>query len=487
MTERATTDAPRAPSGSGEGAEGGRSRAGRALDLLRLAVHGTNQDYTEGSIERALVLLAVPMVLETLLESLFAVVDIFFVAHLGADAIATVGLTESMMSLIYAVAIGLGIGAAAVVARRIGEHDASRASHAGGQAILLGILVSLPISLIGLAFAPDLLGLLGGSAGVRGTGSGYTRVLLGGNAAVLLLFLINAVFRGAGDATIAMRSLWIASACNMVLGPLLIFGVGPFPRLGVTGAAVGTTIGRSIGVLYQVRQLARRRGRIAIRAGDFLPDVRALGSLIRLSGSGILQILIGTASWLALVRVLAGFGSDALAGYTIGIRVIVFALLPSWGLSNAAATLVGQNLGARRPDRAERSVWMAAYYNMWVLGSIGLLFVIFAPGIIGIFTRDPAILPYGIGCLRIVSAGFVFYAYGMVVSNAFNGAGDTWTPTVLNTICFWLLEVPLAWGLSRLPALGTDGVFAAIAIAFSTLALASSLVFRRGRWKTRTV
>jgi putative MATE family efflux protein len=473
---------------AGGGAEGTRaSGAVRAWALLRLALHGTKQDYTEGPIERALILLAVPMVFETLLESLFAVVDIFFVAHLGADAIATVGLTESMMSLIYAVAIGLGIGAAAVVARRIGEHDPSRASHAGGQAILLGVLVSLPISLIGLLFAPDLLGLLGASGGVRSAGSGYTRVLLGGNAAVLLLFLINAVFRGAGDAAIAMRSLWLASACNMILGPLLIFGVGPFPRLGVTGAAVGTTIGRSIGVLYQIRQLARRKGRIAIRAGDFLPDVRALGSLIRLSGSGILQILIGTASWLALVRVLAGFGSDVLAGYTIGIRVIVFALLPSWGLSNAAATLVGQNLGAKHPERAERSVWMAAYYNMWVLGSVGLLFVVFAPAIIAVFTRDPAIVPHGVACLRIVSAGFVFYAYGMVVSNAFNGAGDTWTPTWLNLVCFWLLEVPLAWALSRLPAFGPSGVFLAIAIAFSTLALSSALIFRRGRWKTRRV
>jgi putative MATE family efflux protein len=477
-----------AASGGG-GAEdaGAASGAVRPWALLRQALHGTKQDYTEGPIERALILLAVPMVFETLLESLFAVVDIFFVAHLGAEAIATVGLTESMMSLIYAVAIGLGIGAAAVVSRRIGEHDPSRASHAGGQAILLGVLVSLPISLIGFVFAPDLLGLLGASGGVRSAGSGYTRVLLGGNAAVLLLFLINAVFRGAGDAAIAMRSLWLASACNMILGPLLIFGVGPFPRLGVTGAAVGTTIGRSIGVLYQIRQLVRRKGRIAIRAGDFLPDVRALGSLIRLSGSGILQILIGTASWLALVRVLAGFGSDVLAGYTIGIRVIVFALLPSWGLSNAAATLVGQNLGAKHPERAERSVWMAAYYNMWVLGSVGLLFVVFAPSIIAIFTRDPAIVPHGIACLRIVSAGFVFYAYGMVVSNAFNGAGDTWTPTLLNLVCFWVLEVPLAWGLSRLPAFGPSGVFLAIAIAFSTLALSSSLIFRRGRWKTRAV
>lgn len=460
------------------------ARAGR---IVREALRGTRQDYTEGPIGRALVLLAVPMVLETVLESLFAVVDIFFVAHLGADAIATVGLTESMMSLIYAVAIGLGIGAAAVVARRIGEHDPARASHAGAQAILLGILVSLPISILGLTVAPGLLRALGASADVQRIGAGYTRVLLGGNVAVLLLFLVNAVFRGAGDATIAMRSLWIASGCNMILGPLFIFGVGPFPRLGVTGAAVGTTIGRSIGVLYQMRRLARRDGRLAIRRADLVPDVRSFASLIRLSGSGVLQILIGTASWLALIRVLATFGSVVLAGYTIGIRVVVFALLPSWGLSNAAATMVGQSLGAKKPDRAERSVWMAAFYNMWVLGTVGIVFVILAPTIIGLFTADPLIRPWGVGCLRIVSAGFVFYAFGMVVSNAFNGAGDTWTPTVLNLVCFWLLEVPLAWVLSRRTPLGPNGVFAAIAVAFSTLAVMSALLFRRGRWKARVV
>lgn len=460
------------------------ARAGR---IVREALRGTRQDYTEGPIGRALVLLAVPMVLETVLESLFAVVDIFFVAHLGADAIATVGLTESMMSLIYAVAIGLGIGAAAVVARRIGEHDPARASHAGAQAILLGILVSLPISILGLTVAPGLLRALGASADVQRIGAGYTRVLLGGNVAVLLLFLVNAVFRGAGDATIAMRSLWIASGCNMILGPLFIFGVGPFPRLGVTGAAVGTTIGRSIGVLYQMRRLARRDGRLAIRRADLVPDVRSFASLIRLSGSGVLQILIGTASWLALIRVLATFGSVVLAGYTIGIRVVVFALLPSWGLSNAAATMVGQSLGAKKPDRAERSVWMAAFYNMWVLGTVGIVFVILAPTIIGLFTADPLIRPWGVGCLRIVSAGFVFYAFGMVVSNAFNGAGDTWTPTVVNLVCFWLLEVPLAWVLSRRTPLGPNGVFAAIAVAFSTLAVMSALLFRRGRWKARVV
>ncbi len=439
------------------------------LATFREALRGSKQDFTDGPIGRSLVLLAVPMVLETVLESLFAVVDIFFVAHLGADAIATVGLTESMESLVYAVAIGLGIGATAVVARRTGEKDPEGAARAAAQAILLGVLVAMPIGLAGIRYAPQLLAALGGSATVQREGAAFTRVVMGGNVAVLLLFLVNAVFRGAGDATIAMRSLWLASACNMVLGPLFIFGVGPFPRLGLTGAAVGTTIGRSIGVLYQISQLVRRDGRIVIRI------------------SGILQMLIGTTSWVGLVRVLSVFGSNVLAGYTIGLRVIVFALLPSWGLSNAAATLVGQNLGAKKPERAEQAVWLAARYNMWVLGGIGLLFVAFAGPIIRFFTEDPAIVPWGTACLRIVSLGFVFYAYGMVLTSAINGAGDTWTPTLLNAVCFWLWEVPLAWALSRSTDLGPRGVFAAITVAFSTLALASAWIFRRGKWKAQTV
>jgi putative MATE family efflux protein len=458
-----------------------------ALDTLREAIRGSKQDFTEGPIGRSLVLLAVPMVLETVLESLFAVVDIFFVAHLGADAIAAVGLTESMESLVYAVAMGLGIGATAVVARRTGEKEPDAAAHAGAQAILLGILVALPIAILGIRFAPQLLATLGGSPEVQRGGAGFTRVVMGGNVAVLLLFLINAVFRGAGDASIAMRSLWLASACNMVLGPLFIFGVGPFPRLGLTGAAVGTTIGRSIGVLYQVSQLARRDGRVVIRARHLRPDPRALWQLARLSAAGVLQLLIGTTSWIGLVRVLSVFGSNVLAGYTIGLRVIVFALLPSWGLSNAAATLVGQNLGARKPERAEKAVWMAGFYNMCVLGGIGVLFVAFAGPIVHVFTDDPGIVPWGVWCLRIVSIGFVFYAYGMVLTSAINGAGDTWTPTLLNAVCFWLWEVPLAWALSRVAGLGPRGVFVAITVAFSTLALASAWVFRRGRWKMRAV
>ena len=459
----------------------------RLLSTLKEAIRGSTQDYTIGPIGRALVLLAVPMVLETMLESLFAVVDIFFVAHLGADAIATVGLTESMMALVYAVSMGLGVGATAVVARRIGEKDPEGAAHSAAQAILLGVLVATPIAVIGVGWAPQLLGLLGASPSVRTSGANFTRVVLGGNVAVLLLFLINAVFRGAGDAAIAMRSLWLASACNMILGPLFIFGVGPFPRLGVTGAAVGTTIGRSIGVLYQLSQLRRRDGRIVIRREHVSVDPPLMRRLMALSGAGVFQMLIGTTQWIALIRILAGFGSAVLAGYTIAIRVAIFALLPSWGLSNAAATLVGQNLGAGQPDRAERSVWLAGFYNMMVLGAVSVLFVVLAAPITGIFTHDPAIVPWAVRALRIISGGFVFFAWGMVLSNAFNGAGDTWTPTWLNLFCFWLFEVPLAWFLSRVPSIGPNGVFASVAIAFSVYALLSAVLFKRGKWKSRAV
>jgi putative MATE family efflux protein len=456
------------------------------LATIKEALSGSHQDFTEGAIGRSLVLLAVPMVLETLLESLFAVVDIFFVSRLGPDAVATVGLTESIEALVYAMAMGLGIGASAVVARRIGEKNPRAAARAAGQAILLGVACAIPFGAAGILLAPELLGLLGGSPEVRQTGANFTRVVMGGNLAVLLLFLINAVFRGAGDASIAMRSLWLASACNMVLGPLLVFGVGPFPRMGVTGAGVGTTIGRSIGVLYQLTQLARRDGRFAMVWQDLVPHPRELWSVVRLSLVGILQMLIGTSSWTGLVRVMAPFGSGVLAGYTIAIRVIVFALLPCWGLSNAAATLVGQCLGAGKPERAEEAVRRASRYNFLVLGGVSLLFEIFAPGIVGLFSADPGVAPWGIAGLRIVSAGFAFYGLGMVFTAALNGAGDTWTPTLLNLGCFWVVGVPLAWWLSQ-GSLGPRGVFVAIAVSFSLLAVLSWLAFRRGSWKTRVV
>jgi putative MATE family efflux protein len=454
---------------------------------VREALRGSHHDYTKGPIGRAILLLAVPMVLEVALESVFAVTDIFFVSRLGADAVAVVGLTESLLALVYALAMGLGIGATALIARRVGEKDPDGAARGAVQAVALALLVSLVLSVSGGIAAPHLLRFLGAPESVVATGSTYARVMLGGEAVIIVLFVVNAIFRGAGDAAIAMRVLWLANAINIVLGPCLVFGVGPFPALGVTGAAVGTTIGRGVGAAYALWRLLSPGGRIPVarRHLRLMPEV--MTQIVRLSGTATLQVLIGTASWIGLVRVIAGFGADALAGYTVGVRVVIFALLPSWGLSNAAATMVGQSLGAKDPARAEQAVWRAGLYNMAFLGTIGLLFVVAAEPIVGIFTRDPAVVPYAVGCLRITASGFLFYAFGMVFTSAFNGAGDTWTPTWLNLAIFWLFEIPLAWALAHPVGMGPQGVFVAIAVAFSVLAVVSGLVFRRGRWKTRVV
>jgi len=328
---------------------------------------------------------------------------------------------------------------------------------------------------------------MGATDAVVDTGGGFTRVMLGGNATVLLLFMLNAVFRGAGDAAIAMRVLMLGNALNIVLGPCFIFGLGPFPELGVTGAAVATNIGRGTAVLFQLATLARGHGRVRLRWRDLPIDVGAMTSVLRLSGLGTFQILIGTASYIGLVRILSAFGSAALAGYTIGIRLILFALLPAWGISNAAATMVGQNLGARQPERAERAVWTAARYNMAFLGGVGIVFLVLAPAITGFFSTDPGVQPFAVGCLRIVSLGFVFYACGMVLTSAFNGAGDTWTPTIINFFVFWLWEIPLAWWLANHLGLGARGVFIALTVAYSSLAVVSAVIFRRGTWKTRRV
>ena len=427
------------------------------------------------------------MVLEMLMESIFVVVDIFWVAHLGADAIATVGLTESMLTLMYAVAIGLGIGATAMVARRIGERDPEGAARAAVQAIALGLIVSVVVAIVGVTFSKSLLAAMGGSPWVLEHGSSFTRIMLGGNASILLLFLINAIFRGAGDAAIAMRVLWLANLINIVLGPCFIFGLGPFPELGLAGAAVATTIGRSTGVLYAFSRLIRSGGRFDITRHLIKFEPAIMARLIRLSGTATFQVFIGMASWIGLIRTISSFGSDAVAGYTIGIRVIIFALLPSWGMSNAAATMVGQALGAKKPDRAERAVWKASFYNMICLGIVGLAFVLFARHIINWFTDDPNVIPYGVDCLRIVACGFLFYAYGMVVTQSFNGAGDTWTPTIINLFVFWLWELPLAYALAIVFGLGPRGVFLAMLIAFSSLAVVSAFIFRKGRWKTRVV
>ncbi|MFL6211366.1 MAG: MATE family efflux transporter [Pyrinomonadaceae bacterium] len=455
---------------------------------VRESVRGSHRrDYTQGDVGRAVILLAVPMVLEMLMESVFAVCDVFFVAHLGADAVATVGLTESMLTIVYTVAIGLSIGATAMVARRIGEHDGEGAARTAWQVIVLGLVVSLVLGATGVLLAPRLLRLMGASPGVL-THVNYMRMMLGGCASVVLLFLINAVFRGAGDAAIAMRVLWLANAINITLGPCLIFGLGPFPKLGVTGAAIATTIGRATGALFAFSRLWRANNshvRLARRHLRVVPAIML--RLIRLSGAGTLQVFIGTASWIGLIRLISTFGSDALAGYTIGIRIILFALLPSWGMSNAAATMVGQALGARKPERAEQAVWRAGLYNMCVLGTVGLIFVLLAPQITSLFTQEPAVLYYATNCLRIVACGFLFYAYGMVLTQSFNGAGDTWTPTYLNLFVFWLWEIPLAYVLAFHTTLGPRGIFLAITLAFSTLAVVSAVLFKRGTWKAKVV
>lgn len=454
---------------------------------IKAAIRGTDADYTEGPLRRAIILLAVPMVLEMVMESLFAVVNIFWIAKLGADSVASVGLTESVLSVIYALAMGLSIGVTAMVSRRIGEKNQDAAARVTVQAILIGLAVAAVLGTAGFLFAPHLLGLMGATPQVIATGTGYARVVLGGEATVILLFLINAAFRGAGDATIAMRVLWTANAINLLLDPFLIFGLGPFPRMGVTGAAVATTIARGSGVLIQLAVLSSGTGRLGVARKHVVADFKLMWALIRLSAVGTFQMIIGMVSWIGLVRILSTFGSAALAGYTIAIRVVIFALLPSWGLSNAAATMVGQGLGAKKPDRAEKAVWTAANYNALFLTFVGVIFFLGAKVLVGWFTHDTEVDAYAVTCLRVVSLGFPLYAYGMVLTQSFNGAGDTWTPTWLNLICFWLWEIPLAWALAHAMHMGPRGVFIAITVAFCTLAVASAALFRRGRWKLRTV
>jgi putative MATE family efflux protein len=454
---------------------------------VKESVRGSHRSYTSGPIGRAILLLAIPMVLEMIMESVFAVVDIFWVSHLGTDAAATVGLTESLLTIVYTLAIGLSIGGMAMVARRIGEQNPDGAARAAVQAIALALLVSVTIAIVGTPLASRLLSMMGGSPWVVEQGVGFTRVMLACNFTVVTLFMVNAIFRGAGDAAVAMRTLWLANWINIFLGPCLIFGIGPFPKLGIVGAAIATNIGRGTGALVALIKLFRKGGRFTVRREHLRLDPTVMGRLIRLSATGTFQVFIGMASWIGLVRIISSFGSNAVAGYTFGIRVILFALLPSWGMANAAATMVGQALGAKNPDRAERAVWRAGFYNMIFLGIVGVLFVAFAPQIIWFYTSDPQVAQYGVDCLRIVAYGFLFYAYGMVLGQSFNGAGDTWTPTILNLFVFWLWEIPLAYVLSVVLGMGPRGVFFAITIAFSTLAVASALVFRRGKWKGKVV
>ncbi|WP_328700879.1 MATE family efflux transporter [Corallococcus silvisoli] len=455
--------------------------------LVKEALHGTELDLTQLPLRRAIFLLAVPMVLEMCMESVFAVVDVAFVGRLGAEAVATVGLTESILTLIYAAGMGLSIGATAMVARRIGEKDSERAGRTAVQAIGLGLVLSTVLAVAGIVFARPLLAALGGSPWVLEHGVGYTRVMMGGVVSILLLFLINAIFRGAGDAAIAMRVLMLANGLNIVLAPCLIFGWGPFPQMGVVGAAWATTLGRSAGVVYQLFRLARANGRLQVRREHVALEPATMLAMLRLSGAGMVQALVSTSSWVVLVRIVSSFGSTALAGYTIAIRITLFALMPAWGLGNAASTLLGQSMGAGDPDRGERAVWLAGRYNLIVLGSIGLGFFLFATPLLGAFTTDPAVVEAGATALRIFSLSFLSCAYGMVITSAFNGAGDTRTPTLIDLGCLWALELPLAWVLAEPLGLGAVGAYIAVPVAFAAMSVLGIVLFKRGRWKTRVV
>jgi len=454
---------------------------------VREAIQGSHQDYTAGSINRAIILLAIPMVLEMCMESLFAIVDVFWVARLGADSVSTVGLTESMLMLVYAVAMGLGMSATAMVARRVGEKDPEGASVSAVQAVALGCTIGLTMGLPCLYLAPELLRLMGASPAIVSVGSSYARIDMGGCFVVTLLILNNAVFRGAGDAAIAMRVLWLANGINLILDPCLIFGLGFFPHLGVTGAATATVIGRSVGVIYQFYCLMKGGKHIRVLVRHIRMNMEVMLRLLRVSVTGIAQMAIPHVAWIGLVRIVSLFGSSAIAGYTIGIRIVIFVILPSWGLSGAAATLVGQNLGAKQPERAEKSVWTTGFYNMIYMGGVGLILILFAGPVVRLFTNDPAVVPLAASCLRILSFGNVAYAYGMVMLQAFNGAGDTRTPTIVNFFGFWVLEIPLAYALAITLDLRSSGVYLAILISEAAIAAVCVALFRRGHWKAQRI
>lgn len=456
--------------------------------LFKQALAGDSElDYTTGSIGRVTFLLAVPMILEMAMESVFAIVDIFFVSGLGTDAVATVGLTEAVITLLYAIAIGLSMGATAMVARRIGEKDPKAAAIAAGQVIWIGVFVSVVVGLIGIFYAENILRIMGADDAVIATGENYTRIMFGACFSIVFLFLINAIFRGAGDASIAMRALTLANGINIILDPCLIYGYGPFPELGVTGAAVATNIGRSIGMVYGLFYLLTSRGRIQLHWSELGLRLHIVWSLVRISLGGIAQFLVATASWVFLMQIVSGFGSEAVAGYTIAVRIVMFSILPAWGLSNATATLVGQNLGAGLPDRAELTTWRVAQYSGGYMAIAAIAMLIFARPLAGFFSDEAAVLAYAIQCLHIFAYGYVGWGFGMAVIQAFNGAGDTMTPTWINVFCFWMVQVPMAYVLAIGLGVGPVGVFWSVFTADMLSCLVGVIVFRRGKWKTRTV
>ncbi len=460
------------------------------FQLIKQSLKGENHDYTQGSVKTAIVLLAIPMILELSLESIFAVVDIYFVGHLdNADvAVATVGLTEAVISLVYTLGIGLSTGVTAIVARRVGEKNFTEASKAGAQAMVVSLIIALFVAFLGYFFAADILGLMGAKQEVIDAGTPFAQIIFASSPSIILLFLINGIFRGAGDAAMAMRSLWIASILNIILCPMLIYGLGPFPELGLTGAAVATAIGRTSGVVYQCYHLFRLNRTIQILQRYFKPNFEIIRSLLSISTPAMFQFFIQSGSWIILTYIVSITGStDASAGYQIAIRNVVFFILPAWGLSNAAATLVGQNLGAKQPERAEQSVLLTTKYNVIFMGLVTLLFVAFSKTIIGLYTEDQVILAYGSQALQIIGLGYIFYGIGMVMIQSLNGAGDTKTPTWINILCFWIIQVPLAWLLAVYFELGPLGAFIAIPSAETVLAVLAYYYFKKGKWKTIAV
>ena len=454
------------------------------FQLFKDAVSGKEQDFTTGSIKKAVFLLAIPMILEMLMESIFALVDIIYVSRVSVNAVATIGLTESVITLVYAVAIGLSMAATAIVARRIGEKDKKGASQAAVQVMILGFVIAMIISVIGILYPKEILELMGAEPDLIAEGFGYTKILLGGNLTIMFLFLINAIFRGAGNASIAMWTLILSNGLNIILDPIFIFGFGPIPAYGVEGAAIATTIGRGTAVVWQLTALFYGFGKIKIALKDLVIRVAVMVNLIKVSLGGIGQFLIGTSSWVFLMRIMSEFGSEVLAGYTIAIRIMMFTLMPSWGMSNAAATLVGQNLGAKKPDRAEKSVWKTGKYAAYFMGFVSIIYLVFASTFLSWFSENPEVVKNGALCLQIIAAGYVFYAYGMVVIQSFNGSGDTKTPTYINFVCFWLFQLPFAYLIAITLEAGPIGVFLSITLAEVLIAIIGIWLFKKGKWKT---